>query len=219
MAENKETPMGKLRAQVDRLFAGIGKLTKVQRLLICVGTVLVMGGGYYYFIFSPKWEKLNSSREELQRQESQLASFKAKARALPKFEKQMAEVQEEFNIAMNALPDNKELPALLDSISDAGMRAGLELRLFQPEGVVNKEFYKEIPISMDVSGSYHQITDFFFQVANLNRIVNVQNVSIQRDGKAKGKVQMKCSAVTYMFTEPEADQGKGKKSKRKKKRG
>ncbi|WDP92119.1 MAG: type 4a pilus biogenesis protein PilO [Desulfobacter sp.] len=217
MADKKESSAGKLRGQMDRIFAGIGKLTKIQRLLICVGAILLIGGGYYYFIFAPRWENLNAAREELTRQEDRLATFKAKARVLPKFEKQMAEARERFNVAMKALPDKKELPALLTSISEAGMRAGLEFRLFEPATVVNKEFYKEIPISMDVSGAYHQIADFFFQVANLNRIVNVQNISMKKDGKETGAVQMKCSAVTYMFTEPKADSGK--KSKRKKKRG
>ncbi len=218
MSEKKEKPTGKIRAQLDQLFEGIGKLTRMQRLLICIGTMLAIGGGYYYFIFSPRLKMLNSSKATLKQTQSQLSSYKAKARVLPKYEKQMAQAQEQFNIAMTALPDKKEVPALLDSISEAGTLAGLEFKLFEPDGVVEKDFYKEIPISMDVSGSYHQIADFFFQLANLSRVVNVRSIEMKHDGKAKEKIQMKCTVITYMFTEPKSADS-GKKRKKKKKRG
>ncbi len=220
MAEKiKKDQLSQIRVRVNELFAGIGKLTKIQRLLIYLGTFLVLGGGYYYFVFSPRYEALESARETLKRQESNLASFKVKARSLAEYEKQMAEVQEKFNIAMKALPDNKEVPALLTGISKAGTNAGLEFRLFQPEAVVNKEFYKEIPLSMVVNGGYHQVADFFFQVADLNRIVNIRDLTMTKDGKTKGQVEMKCSAVTYMFAEQANEPPKGKKGKKKKKRG
>ncbi len=68
---------------------------------------------------------------------------------------------------------------------------------------------------MAVTGSYHQVADFFSQVADLNRIVNIRDMSMTKDGKARGRVQMKCSAVTYMFAEPvEVTSKKGKKKKR-----
>lgn len=221
MAEEiKESHGASIRNKVNEVFAGIGKLSKIQRLLICLGTFLVIGGGYYYFVFAPRYEALEAARKELKLKNAQLISFKAKARSLDKFEREMAQAQEKFNIAMRALPDKKEVPALLTGISKAGTQAGLEFRLFQPKPIVNKEFYKEIPLSIAVNGSYHQMADFFFQVADLNRIVNIRNMSMTKDGKNKGQVQMKCSAVTYMFAEPGEGTPKGKKGKkRKKKRG
>ncbi|MCG8635714.1 MAG: type 4a pilus biogenesis protein PilO [Desulfobacterales bacterium] len=203
-----------LKVKTDALFIRIGKLTKVQRLLICLVTFSLIGGGYYYFIFAPKHEALKSAIAELKTQENKLSSFKIKARSLAKFEKQIEEAREKFNIAMKALPDKKELPSLLTGVSKAGSNAGLEFLLFQPDPVVNKEFYKEIPLSMTVKGNYHQVADFFFQVAGLNRIVNIQNVSIATDAKNKGLLTMKCSAVTYMFAEKAEEKSKGKKKKK-----
>ncbi len=218
MAEKKEKSTGKIQAQIDEMFKRIGALSRIQRLLICVGTLLVIGGGYYYFSLSPRLETLKIAKQTLEQKKSQLANYKAKARVLKKYEKRMDEAREQFNIAMTALPDKKEVPALLDSISEAGTLAGLEFRLFEPGSVVEKDFYKEIPISMDVSGSYHQIADFFFQMANLNRIVNVASIDMKHDGKTKDKIQMKCSAITYMFTEPKSADS-GNKSKKKNKQG
>jgi len=217
--ENKETFVSRIQKQLSQLFAGIGKLSVLHRILICLGTFSLICAGYYYFVFSPRYGAIESASKELKSKESMLVSFKTKARALGKYEKQMAETQEKFTIAMKALPDKKEVPALLTGISKAGTNAGLEFRLFQPEPIVNKEFYKEIPLSMAVNGSYHQVADFFFQVAELNRIVNIRDMSMTKDGKIKGRVQMKCSAVTYMFSDPKDVKSEGKKSKKKKKRG
>ena len=215
--ETKKSQGAEIRAKVNQLFTKIGTLSKIQRLLICLGTFLVIGGGYYYFVFAPRYETLGAAKKELKTLENRLASYKIKARSLGKYEKKMAEVQEKFNVAMKALPDKKEVPALLTGISKAGTKAGLEFRLFQPEPVVNKAFYKEIPLSMAVTGSYHQVADFFSQVADLNRIVNIRDMSMTKDGKARGRVQMKCSAVTYMFAEPV--EGTSKQGKKKKRRG
>lgn len=207
--------MEDIRAKLDPFFARIGKLTKIQRIGICVATFGLIAAGYWYLVYAPKSEVLTAARAELKTQEDKLNTYKIKARSLKKFEKKMAEVQEAFNIAMRALPDKKELPSLLVGVSKAGGNAGLEFLLFQPEPIVNKEFYMEIPLSMTVSGTYHQMADFFYQVAGLNRIVNINNLSISMDATNKGRVTMKCSAVTYMFSE-QVEPADGKKKKRKK---
>jgi type IV pilus assembly protein PilO len=167
-------------------------------------------------VYAAKAQVLNKVRKELKTQQEKLTTFKIKAKSLKRVEKKMAAVQAEFDQAMKALPDKKELPSLLVGISKAGGSAGLEFLLFQPEPVVDKEFYKEIPLSMTVSGSYHQVADFFFQVANLSRIVNIKDLSMAIDAKNKGKIRMNCSAVTYMFSEQPLD-GKSKKNKKSKK--
>jgi len=209
------TEKNKTREKIVSLFAKVGGLTKLQRLLICVLTFAVIGGSYYYFIFMPKNKELTAVKSEHKTQVNKLASFKLKAKVLNEYEEKMEKVQEEFLVAMNALPDKKEVPSLLTGVSKAGSNAGLVVLLFQPEPVVNKEFYQEIPLSMKVQGSYHQIADFFFQVAGLSRIVNIKDMSMNVDKKERGMIQMSCSAVTYMFSEPKqvkvSTKNKGKK--------
>ena len=209
--ENTQSRKNQLKVKIDAGFNRIGKLTKVQRLLICIATLALVGGSYYYFVFLPKSDALKKARSELKTQEQRLVSYKRQAKALAEFEKQMEEVQEEFNIAMGALPDRKELPSLLTGISRAGSNAGLEFLLFQPAPIVNKEFYIEIPLSMTVRGGYHQLADFFYQVAGLNRIVNINDMSMSVEAGTGGNIQMQCSAVTYMFAESQEDKGKKKK--------
>ena len=213
--ETEKNKQDEIKEKIALFFAKVGELTRVQRLLICVLTIALMGGSYYYFIFNPKNEVLKTLRTKHKTQVAKLATFKRKAKELKKYEAKMAKVQESFDIAMGALPEKKELPSLLRGVSNAGSRAGLVFLLFQPAPVVDKEFYKEIPLSMNVEGRYHQIADFFFRVASLNRIVNINNVSMAADKKGGGLIQMKCSAVTYMFAE-QKDKKKSSKKKHKK---
>lgn len=209
----------KKRGKMDALFEKIGELTKIQRLLICLGTLGLIGAGFYFLMLGPKLDSLKAARQDLESQRTLLATYKAKAAALEKVEAQMAQAQEQFNIAMTALPDKRELPSLLDEISKAGKDAGLEVQLFAPQNMVENPSYIEIPLSMTVVGRYHQMAEFFYRVSGFNRIVNMSTINMNRmSGKEvadRNKIQMKCVAVTYMFVEPKEDGGTGDKGKKK----
>ncbi len=196
-------------------FEKVGNLTKVQRLLICVLTFALIGGTYYYFIFIPKHDELKKVQKQYQSRVKTLNTYKRRAAEIIKYEKLMAQTQEKFNIEMQALPDKRELPSLLTGISNAGSNAGLAFHLFKPDNEINKEFYKEIPVSIKLVGRYHQITDFFYQITRLNRIVNINNVLIKNQKDSK-ELEMSCKAVTYMFVEKKEPENKNKRKKRKK---
>lgn len=222
MAGGKKDSAEKKKGKMDVLFEKIGALTKVQRLLICLVSLGVIGTGFYFLLFGPKLENLAATRQELKNQKDLLSTYKIKAGTLAKVEAQMAEVQEQFNIAMTALPDKRELPSLLDEISKAGRDVGLEVQLFAPQNMVDNESYTEIPLSMTVAGRYHQMAEFFYRVAGFNRIVNMSTIDMNRvSGKDKAdinKIQMKCTAVTYMFVEPKEDEDTDNKGKKKHKK-
>ena len=207
--------LNSIKEKLTVFFEKVGALTKVQRLLICFVTFAAIGGAYYYFVFMPKHDELKKVKKNYQSQLNVLSTYKRRAAEIVKYEKLMAEAQEEFNRAMEVLPDKRELPSLLTGISKAGSDAGLEFYLFQPGNEINKEFYKEIPVSIKVEGRYHQITDFFFQIIGLNRIVNINNVDVK--SKKGGKIlAMSCKAVTYMFVEKKEPVDKNKRKRKKK---
>ena len=213
--EQGKNKIDDLKQKLISIFEKVGTLTKLQRLLICLLVFASIGGAYYYFIFMPKHDELKIVQNEYKSKLKTLSTFKKRAAEILKYEKMMAEAQEAFNLAMKALPGKRELPALLTGISRAGSDAGLAFHLFQPGNEINKEFYKEIPVSIKVEGRYHQITDFFFQITKLNRIVNINDVDVK--SKKDGQIlEMSCKAVTYMFVE-KSTSDKKKKSKRKKK--
>jgi type IV pilus assembly protein PilO len=157
---------------------------------------------------------LKQASQTLDARTSQLTIVRQQARSLKEWEEKMARVEEAFYIATRALPDKKEVPSLLKSVSNAGSSAGLNIQLFQPGAPVTRDFYKEIPLAMKMEGSYLQIADFFFQVSRLNRIVNIRNIDLRRNKSASGLIDMTCNAVTYMFVEAdEAGQQDQKKKK------
>ena len=210
---NKE--IDELKGKINLVLEKVGTLTKVQRLIICLLTFAVIGGTYYYFIFMPKNEELEKLEKNLTVQMNKLANYKKRAAKILFYEKKMAATMVEFNQAMKALPEKKEIPSLLTAISKVGSNSGLDFLLFQPEKEVNKEFYKEIPVSIKISGAYHQVTNFLFQITKLNRIVNINNVDIK--GKKGGsKLEMSCKAVTYMFIEKKEPEKKNKRKRKKK---
>jgi type IV pilus assembly protein PilO len=222
MAGKNKARTAKKNEKLNALFKKIGALTKIQRLLICLGTLGLIGAGFYFFLLGPKLDTLAAAREDLKTQKNLLSTYKIKAAALEKMEARMAQAQAKFNIAMTALPDKRELPSLLDEISKAGSDAGLEVQLFAPQSMVKKNFYTEIPFSMTVVGRYHQVAEFFYRVAGLNRVVNISAINVNRvSGKEsadRNKIQMKCTAVTYMFVEPKEDEGAGNKRKKRRKK-
>ncbi|MGM0656321.1 MAG: type 4a pilus biogenesis protein PilO, partial [Thermodesulfobacteriota bacterium] len=148
MAGKNKERTAKKNEKVDALFEKIGALTKIQRLLICLGTLGLIGAGFYFFLLGPKLDTLTAAREDLKTQKNLLSTYKIKAGALEEMEVRMAQAQAQFKVAMTALPDKRELPSLLDEISKAGSDAGLEVQLFAPQSMVKKNFYTEIPFSM-----------------------------------------------------------------------
>ena len=193
----------------------IGKLSKQYKFLLCLGLFVLLIGPFVYFSFLPKISKINVLKKEHTALETRLATAKAKANRLKYYQDKLKDAELEFKIVMKKLPEKKEIPALLSSVSQSGRDAGLEFLLFQPEPEQNKDFYAEIPVSIRVTGNYHHVALFFDKVARLSRIVNIDDIKM---ASTKGNTTLitSCKAVTYRFaeTKPEkASLSKKKKSK------
>ncbi len=118
-------------------------------------------------------------------------------------------VTTEFQKALLLLPDSREIPGLLTSISMMGNESGLEFLLFKPNPEVQKEFYAEIPVEIIVIGPYHNVAVFFDKVAKLSRIVNVSGVAMSDPKPEHGMMMVKtsCLATTYRFTGNKPSEG------------
>jgi type IV pilus assembly protein PilO len=181
----------------------IGKLSKLYRMLISLGIILLFAGPLIYFSYLPKMNKIEELNNQIVELDNKLTQLKNKARQLKSFEKKLVEAENEFKIVRRALPEKQEIPNLLASISQSGRDAGLEFILFQPRSEVAKDFYAEIPVNIQVTGSYHNLAMFFDKLSRLPRIVNVDQVKITTDKDAKNGTELStsCTAVTYRFVE------------------
>ena len=193
----------------------IERLSKVQRLLITLGIVVVILAASVWFLFKPQYERINKLTDQLKKVEKQLVKAKKNAAELEKFQAKMKEAEAQFKLAMKALPEKEEIPSLLTSISKSGQDVGLEFLLFEPKAENRKEFYAEIPVAMNIKGDYHNLAIFFDKVARLSRIVNIRGISMSRI-QDTSDLSTSCTAVTYKFVEPEPPKNNKKKKRRKK---
>jgi type IV pilus assembly protein PilO len=182
-------------------FEKIAAIGRTQRILICVGLFLIFGGGFYYFIYMPKSAQIHELEDEFETLQGRLFTARSAAENLDKFQKEYEEAQVKFKLALQLLPDKREIPSLLEGVSISGKDSGLEFILFQPTAEVQKDFYAEIPVNIQVSGGYHNLAMFFDRVARLSRIVNILNINIQAPAETPGILSTSCLAMTYRFLE------------------
>jgi len=205
----------KLMAKVEPFVDKVGALAPLQRYAIFIGSVVLVVGIYVWFIYLPKSGEAGELSDKYKKLVSEVKTVKKKAETLDEYKAKMEEASVQFQIAKKTLPEKKDIPSLLANISRAGRDAGLEFILFKPQHQIPKEFYAEIPVSINVIGHFHQLALFFDKVAGLPRIVNITDINIKSDGSEKLKTT--CKAVTYKFID-EVPKTDGKKSKKKKKK-
>jgi len=198
--------------KLDPLLDKIGDLTKVHLIIICCVTFVLIVGLVYWLAYMPKFEEINKKEAELSEFQDKLESAKQQARDIEKFRNDMREAENEFRLVKRSLPEGKEIPSLLISISRSGHEAGLEFLLFERKDAVSKEFYAEIPVAIRVAGGYHNVGEFFDKVAKLNRIVNIHNIKMIASASS-GVKEMSCTATTYMFVEKPKEEKPPKKKK------
>jgi len=209
-----------LSKSIAPVFEKLEKLSKIQRILIFCGILLLAIGVSGYFLFFPKMQEIQTLGSEYEELEKKLAAAKNTAKTLPKIKEEMNNAESQLKVVMKALPETKEIPTLLEGISLSGQDAGLEFVLFQPGNERNQSFYAEIPVSIQVSGKYHNVALFFDKVARLPRIVNIQDINMKPDpAKKNNELITACTAVTYKFLDAKAAAPavKGKKGAAKKK--
>ena len=202
----------------DLDFSNIGAWpTPVKGGLIVVVCIIVLVLGYFLDI--------SNKREELARAESREVSLKsefegkqAKAANLGAYKKQMEEIEESFGTMLRQLPSKTEVENLVDEISQTGLASGVEFILFKPQAEQFIEFYAEKPITIQVSGNYHEFGRFVSGIAALPRIVTLHNIKIEKDDKTNQLV-MDATAKTYRYLDENELAGqRAKKAKDKKKR-
>ena len=205
------------RAAGEGIFEKAGKIKRAHRIMIFVGTILLFGGAFYALDYMPRSEEIAMAEENVDRLAQQLKTTKIRAKSIERIRERHAEVKRQFHEALKLLPDKREIPDLLKSISQQGLDAKLEFRLFSPQPEKSKTFYKEIPVSIEVRGEYRNVVDFFDRVGRMDRIVNILNISMKPDKPLSTQLLTRCMAITYRF-KSEEDVKKEQQNKKKKKK-
>jgi type IV pilus assembly protein PilO len=176
-------------------------------LLICC---LVAGGGVYAFTID-QLAQLDTLEIEEQTLLTDFTSKQKKAANLEDYQKQLAEIQSLLGEMMKQMPTKAEVASLLAEISQTALASGLESKLFQPENENKKDFYVELPYSIEMIGKYEELGLFISGVASMSRIVTVHDVDISTSTtkENESRMVMKATIKTYNEANPdEADDSK-----------
>ena len=193
------------------------KLPTPKKVLMLVVILCAMAGLYLYAFFLPVREELNVAQAELIKLEKELNNSKAIARDLEKYKEQVAKLNEELKDALTQLPNEKEIPEILKTISSLGKEANLEFTLFKPKPEQPQQFFANVPIELVALGSYHNVGMFFDKVSKLPRIINVVdfNMTKAKDIKRKTGTEIllntSCIISTYRFIEKKGEEKKSEK--------
>lgn len=169
---------------IDTITEWLEEKSLIAKIALLMAIVIVISGVYWYFFWSPNNQKLTNLERSLQNKQKRLAELETIQKDLPKFEQEFERLNKEFQIASLKLPKEEEIPSLINSIYSDISAAGLEPQVFAPKARRPKDIYAEIPIEMEVVGTYHELASFFDRISRLPRIVNVQDLNLSR---RKGK--------------------------------
>jgi len=187
----------------------------VKAVLILVVALAVLTLGYFLDIQAQQDNLARITKEE-QTIKEDFELKQLKASNLDAYKAQMVEMEDSFGAMIRQLPSKTEVEDLLVDISQTGLASGIEFQLFKPLAEKHIEFYAELPITLKMTGTYHQFGAFVSGIAALPRIVTLENISIVgAGGKGKKKaLTMDVTAKTYRYLDENEVSGKRKKRKR-----
>ncbi|CAN1487682.1 PilO Tfp pilus assembly protein PilO [Methylophilaceae bacterium] len=179
---------------------------KAVLLALIFFIILVLG---YYFLWTEASTALDTAKAKEQELRQVFLTKKAQAINLKAYKKQMVEIEKTFGAMLRQLPDKSQMDGLLTDINQAGLSRGLEFELFKPGQETQAEFYAEMPISIKVLGTYHDLGAFATDISKLSRIVTLNNIAItttSKDGNKDAKTAntdailvMEAVAKTYRY--------------------
>ncbi|KJF87068.1 type 4a pilus biogenesis protein PilO [Photobacterium phosphoreum] len=175
-----------------------------QGLIALLVTLLLSALGYWYWL-TPLTAELEQQKQQEITLRAQLVTRAAQVAALPRVKEQVVELNRRYQEVVEQLPEEQELASLLASINDIGVQNGLIFQSIKWASRIEHDLYYELPLNMQLTGSYQQIGQFAEAIARLPRIVNLRNVELARvDNQGFDELlSLTVSAITYRFKTPQ----------------
>ncbi|MBC7780738.1 MAG: type 4a pilus biogenesis protein PilO [Proteobacteria bacterium] len=168
-------------------------------LLLLVVLVVFLG---YWFDWRNQLAEINTLRERESTLRTTFLDKKRQAVNLPAYQKQLEDIEQAFGALLKQLPNRSEMDALLTDINQAGLGRGLQFELFKPAAQeTTSEFYAELPITIRVTGSYHELGAFASDIAQLPRIVTLNDIAVATG--REGMLTMDATAKTFRYLDEE----------------
>lgn len=182
----------------------------LPRIIILIGILLVTLLMGWWFGWRVQFEELDAKRAQEATLKEEWLTKKAQAVNLEEYQKQLTEINRSFGALLKQLPNASEMDALLVDINQAGLGRGLQFELFKPGAEVLRDFYAELPITIKVTGSYHDLGAFTGDIAKLPRIVTLNDIDVTTS--KDGGLAMSAVAKTFRYLD-EAEIARQRKEK------
>jgi len=173
----------------------------------------LIGGVFWYFVYDPMIKEEAKKQKQLQTLRDENRVLESAAANLPGLQRKVADLEAKLETLKRILPPQKETPDLMRKVQYLASQSNLTIKKFNPAATVNKEFYQEWPINIDVIGTYHNLGAFFDRVGRLSRLVNVGTVKIKAHTKqtVSNTIAASCVATTFVYLDqPIQPPGKAK---------
>jgi type IV pilus assembly protein PilO len=202
---------------MEQLLDKVSNAPPALKYGVVAALVVLLTALNFFFLIQPTEDAIEKQRVQLKRSEDQLAEKKAIAQNLNERRNEMAALEQRLAEALTELPEGKDIDDLLAQLNDIGKKSGLEIAKIEPGAETPAQFFSRIPVKMAVEGNYHEIAMFLQEVANMRRIVNVNNIKLGGANLRSDKVVLKSEflATTFRFSEQAAAQSDKDKNKNK----
>jgi len=191
---------------MEQLIERINKLAMPAKVGIVIGFGILVTGAAYFFLIEPLRSEVDSLKAQEEAAEKTLAEKQQIADNLNERRREMEQLEQKLQEALTQLPEKKDIEDLLAQLNDVGKKSGLDIGGVTPGAEGLKSFYAEIPITVSVSGNYHEIAMFLQEISNLRRIVNVGSLKLGSPTVRNEKVILGAQfvATTFRFNQPKA---------------
>ena len=160
-------------------------------------------GGFYYFWYADALEQQRQKEARLGDLQKQIRALEATANRLPEFQREVQALEARLETLKRILPPEKEMPDLMRRIQYLAAQSSLQIRRFNPTAVVQKDFYQEVPVSMELEGTYHNMGAFLDRVSRMSRLVNMGDLKIksQTAQTLSNTISVGATAITYVYVD------------------
>jgi type IV pilus assembly protein PilO len=179
----------------------IVKMPTWQKALIVAGVILLLGALWYYLLYSPTKGQIATLEARMVKLKKDI-ELQEKAKATRRsLQVQIKEIERELEVLRSELPEEKEIPALLSTMTEVGRMNGLDFALFKQEKAVRKDYYSEIPIQITVVGGFHEVAQFLAKVGSMERILQISDLKMGKYKSLDGGGQLEAAmrATTYKY--------------------
>jgi type IV pilus assembly protein PilO len=173
-----------------------------QKFIVVIMLALMIGAGFYFGVYDGLQSKIKQQQSQLQSVQQEKNKYEQLKKNRAEVVARLEKLKRQLLVAREKLPATAEVPSLLQRIHNQAKTAGLEISQFKRVSNSPKQYYIEIPVEMELVGTFDELANFFFYIGRMTRIVNVRDLQLKRTNnnlESDGNLKVKALATTFMY--------------------